>query len=148
MNSPDRVTLSASYSLRLIIHGPELRKRVHFVAGDFSPIRCRRASTRSCTSLHSFEIWSLSRNTELLRKCSAALPPGGRCIVYNFVSDEAGTGPMSAGLVSPYFLILASRVGMTYSPADMEKAVRAAGFWEVERIDNLGFSHALVVGRR
>lgn len=78
----------------------------------------------------------------------AALPDGGVCLIYNFVSNDEGTGSMSAGLVSPYFLTLASGEGMAYSAGDMERAALDAGFSHVERYEGLGFSHALVVGRR
>nr|ABY66020.1 C-methyltransferase [Actinomadura madurae] len=129
------------------IEDPDLRKRVHFHAGDLFadpfPDGCD-----AILYFHIFEIWSLERNTELLRKCHAALPEGGVCVVYNFTSDDAGTGPMSAGLVSPYFLTLASGEGMAYAPDDMERAVRDAGFSRVDRRQDLGFGHTLVVGRK
>lgn len=129
------------------IEDPELRKRVRFRAGDlFTDPLPDDADT--ILYFHIFEIWSLERNTELLRRCRAALPDGGVCLVYSFVSDDDGTGSMSAGLVSPYFLTLASGEGMAYSPTDMERAVLDAGFRRVERYAGLGFSHALVVGHR
>ncbi|KAB8169906.1 methyltransferase domain-containing protein [Streptomyces sp. 3MP-14] len=125
----------------------ELSKRLHFHPGDLfrDPLP---EGADGILFFHIFEIWSLERNTELLRKCYDALPAGGTCLVYNFVSNDAGTGSMSAGLVSPYFLTLASGEGMTYSPSDMETAVRDAGFARVERYDDLGFSHSLVVGHK
>jgi len=129
------------------IDDPDIRKRVQFQTGDMftSPLP---EGADMIMVLHIFEIWSLERNTELLRRCHAALPEGGTCLVYNFVCRDDNTGPMSAGLVSPYFLTLASGEGMTYSPSDMERSMRDAGFREVERRDDFGFSHALVVGRK
>lgn len=129
------------------VEDPNLRKRVHFHAGDLFADPLPEGAD-AILFFHIFEIWSLDRNTELLRKCHDALPEGGVCLVYNFVSNDDGTGSISAGLVSPYFLTLASGEGMTYSPADMEKAILAAGFARVERHQDLGFSHALVVGHR
>lgn len=127
------------------IEDPDLRRRMHFHAGDLLADPLPRGAD-TILFFHIFEIWSLERNTELLRKCHAALPEGGACLVYNFVSNDEGTGSVSAGLISPYFLTLASGEGMAYSPADMEKAVLDAGFSRVERFEDLGFSHALVVG--
>lgn len=129
------------------IEDPDLRRRVHFQAGDLfdDPLP---TGADAVLVFHIFEIWSLERNTELLRKCYDALPDGGVCLVYNFVCNDEGTGSMSAGLVSPYFLTLASGEGMTYSPSDMERAVLNAGFSRVERHQDLGFSHALVVGHK
>jgi cyclopropane fatty-acyl-phospholipid synthase-like methyltransferase len=129
------------------IEDPDVRKRVHFHPGDLfaDPLP---TGADAILFFHIFEIWSLPRNTELLRKCYDALPDGGVCLVYNFVSNDEGTGSMSAGLVSPYFLALASGEGMTYSPNDMEQAVLDAGFDRVERYQDLGFSHTLVVGHK
>jgi len=126
---------------------PELRRRVRFQAGDLFADELPGGHD-TILVFHIFEIWSLERNVELLRRCHAALAEGGRCLVYNFVSDDAGTGPLNAGLLSPYFLTLASGEGMAYSAADMERAVLAAGFTKAERHDGFGFSHALVVGHR
>jgi cyclopropane fatty-acyl-phospholipid synthase-like methyltransferase len=129
------------------ITDPDLRGRVTFHPGDMfdTPLP---TGADTILFFHIFEIWSLERNTQLLRKCYEALEPGGVCLVYNFVSNDEGTGSMSAGLVSPYFLALASGEGMTYSTNDMEAAVREAGFTEVERYQDMGFSHSLVVGRK
>lgn len=129
------------------IDDPDLRRRVAFQAGDMFADPLPQGAD-AILYLHIFEIWSLERNIELLRKCHAALAPGGACLVYNICSDDEGTGSLTAGLVSPYFLTLASGEGMAYSPADMEHAVRAAGFSRVERHDDLGLSHALVIGRK
>ena len=72
----------------------------------------------------------------------------GTGLLRDVVSNDEGTGSLSGGLVSPYFLALASGEGMTWSAADMEKSVRDAGFARVERFADLGFSHALVVGHK
>ena len=125
----------------------ELSKRLHFHPGDLLTDSLPEGAD-GILFFHMFEIWSLERNTELLRKCYEALTPGGVCLVYNFVANDEGTGSMSAGLVSPYFLTLASGEGMTYSPSDMESAIRDAGFARVERHDGLGFSHSLVIGHK
>ncbi|KDN18895.1 methyltransferase [Amycolatopsis rifamycinica] len=129
------------------IEDPSVRKRVHFHPGDMLKDRLPEGAD-AILYFHIYEIWSLERNTEMLRKCYDALPEGGTVLVYNFVSNDEGTGGLSGGLVSPYFLALASGEGMTWSAADMEKSVRDAGFSRVERFADLGFSHALVVGHK
>jgi cyclopropane fatty-acyl-phospholipid synthase-like methyltransferase len=120
-------------------------KRVHVWPGDLfaDPFPADIDGILFC---HIFEIWSLERNTELLRKCHAALPPGGAVLVYNFVCHDDDTGPLSAAFMSAYFLAVASGEGMVYSAADMDTAIRAAGFSRVERYEGVGFSHALLVG--
>jgi hypothetical protein len=119
--------------------------RVRTFAGDIfaDPLP---GGTDAVLICHFFEIWSLRRNVKLLRRCYESLPSGGAVLIYNFVSADDGTGPLSAALMSAYFLTMASGEGMTYSAADMESAVREAGFEQVERYPDLGFGHALVVG--
>ncbi|EOD66918.1 methyltransferase [Amycolatopsis vancoresmycina] len=129
------------------IEDPGIRKRVHFHPGDILHDRYPEGAD-AIFVFHIFEIWSLERNTALLRRCYDALPEGGTCLVYNWVSNEEGTGSMAAGLVSPYFLTLASGEGMTYAPGDMERAALDAGFSRVELHPDMGFSHALVVAHK
>ncbi|SDJ97569.1 Dimerisation domain-containing protein [Actinopolyspora mzabensis] len=124
-----------------------LENRVHFRSGDL----IRDPIPEGCDTIlyvHLFEIWSMRRNVDILRKCHAALPEDGVCLIYNFVSDDEGRGPLSAGLLSPYFLTLASGEGMVYSAQDMERAAMASGFSRVSRRSDLGFSHTLVVGKK
>jgi ubiquinone/menaquinone biosynthesis C-methylase UbiE len=96
--------------------------------------------------LHIFEIWTLERNTELLKKCHAALSPGGAALVYNFVSNDDNTGPLTPAFMSAYFLALASGEGMVYSAHDMEVSLKNALFQRTERFDSMPYHHALVVG--
>lgn len=127
--------------------GADLADRVRFFAGDMftDPLP---AGGDAIIYAHIFEIWSLERNVALLRKCYDALPEGGVCMIYNFVSDDEGTGPLRAGLMSPYFLTVASGEGMIYSAADIERALLDAGFASVDRHEGMPFGHALVVGRK
>jgi cyclopropane fatty-acyl-phospholipid synthase-like methyltransferase len=124
-----------------------LRQRVLFRAGDMfvDPIP---EGVDTVLYFHIFEIWSVERNVAFLRKCYAALPPGGACLIYSFVSDEDGCGPLSAGLVSPYFLTLASGEGMAYSASDIAQAATEAGFPIVKSYLDLGYHHALVVATK
>jgi methyltransferase len=95
---------------------------------------------------HVFEMWSLDRNTRMLRNCYRALPPGGALLLYNYVSDDDNTGSLGAAFMSAYFMSLATGEGMVYSAADMEAALRAAGFSRVQRYtEGVGFDHALLV---
>jgi cyclopropane fatty-acyl-phospholipid synthase-like methyltransferase len=122
-------------------------ERVHAAPGDMFRDQFPAVGD-AVLFFHIFEVWSLERNTELLRKCYDALPDGGRVLVYNFVSNDEGTGPMTAGFMSAYFLALATGEGMVYSAQDMKDAIRAAGFRDVEVHGGLGFHHALAVGTK
>lgn len=124
----------------------DVAKRVHVWSGDMfaDPLPPGIDGVLLC---HIFEIWSIERNTRLLRKCYEALPPGGAVLVYNFVSDDDNTGSVSAAFMSVYFLTVASGEGMVYSAQDMEQALNAAGFARVERYDEgVGYRHVLMVG--
>src|SRR5262249_346856 len=119
--------------------------RVHVAVGDLfdTPLP---AGVDGILFFHIFECWSLERNTKLLRKCLAALPTGGAVLVYNFVSADDNTGPLTAAFMSAYFLSLATGEGMVYSAHDIEQVLLAAGCSRTERRDGMGFNHSLVVG--
>lgn len=141
----DQKTVTELASKKIKAEG--LEGRIRFHAGNlFTDSLPENAD--AILYFHIFEIWSLERNIHLLEKCHNALTEGGKCFVYNFASNNEGTGSLSAGLTSPYFHTLASGEGMVYSVDDMEKALLAAGFRHTERHENLGFSHALVVGHK
>lgn len=119
--------------------------RVHVAPGDILTDALPRDADGFLV-FHIFDIWSLQRNTELFRKCREALPEGGVALAYDFVSKDDNTGPLTAGLTSPYFLALSSGEGMVYAPRDMEKCLLDAGFSHTRRHAGMGFNHALVVG--
>lgn len=119
--------------------------RVHYCAGDLftDPLPGGFDGVLFC---HLFEIWSMERNIQLLRKCYDALDPGGAVLLYNFVSEDDNTGSAVAAFMSVYFLTIASGEGMVYSAAEMGTALHSAGFSHVERYEGVGFRHALLVG--
>jgi ubiquinone/menaquinone biosynthesis C-methylase UbiE len=122
-------------------------ERMHYWAGDIfaDPLPPSIDGIMFC---HIFEIWSMQRNVELLRKCHAALPPGGSVLVYNFISDDDNSGSVSAAFMSVYFHAVASGEGMVYSAADMQTALHEAGFARCDRYDDVGYRHALLVGHK
>ena len=125
-----------------------LAARVHAWQGDFftDPFPPGIDGIIVC---HVFEMWSLERNTNMLRHCYGALPPGGTLLVYNYVSDDDYTGSLGAAFMSAYFMALATGEGMVYAAGDMETAIRNAGFSRVERYsEGVGFDHALLVARK
>ena len=93
---------------------------------------------------HIFTIWSMERNLEILRKCHRALPAGGAVLLFNMMSRDDETGPLSTALGSPYFLAIATGEGMLHAWKDYEGAMRQAGFSRTERVDTLPLSHGLL----
>lgn len=96
---------------------------------------------------HQLVIWTLEQNTALLRKAYDALEDGGRIVIFNSVSNDAGDGPLVAALDSVYFAALPAEGGMIYSWEQHESCLRDAGFGRVERIRCPGWTpHGILIG--
>ena len=85
--------------------------------------------------IHVLVIWSLERNTTLLRRAYEALKPGGSLIIFNMMTSDAEDGPLMAALDSSYFVSIPHEGGMIYSWNDHEQCLRDAGFTQMRRID-------------
>ncbi|MYW02372.1 methyltransferase [Streptomyces sp. SID3343] len=79
-------------------------------------------------------IWSPEENVRLLRKAYAALPDGGRVLVFNAVSDDGGDGPLYAALDNVYFATLPAASSTIYRWDQYEEWFAAAGFVKFERL--------------
>jgi hypothetical protein len=76
-----------------------------------------------------FNIYGAATNQSLVDRSFRALPSGGRLVIFPaMVSDDDGSGPLSAAFLSLYFLTLATGEGRVYAPADYERWCSAAGF--------------------
>jgi len=84
--------------------------------------------------VHQLQIWPQDRNTKLLTTAYAALPPGGRVIIMNSMSEDTGDGPLMAALASPFFAAVAGEGGMIYPWKKYEESLAVAGFHQIERI--------------
>jgi Kef-type K+ transport system membrane component KefB/ubiquinone/menaquinone biosynthesis C-methylase UbiE len=82
---------------------------------------------------HQLVIWTLEQNTALLKKAYDVLPEGGRVVIFNSMSADAGDGPTVAGLLSVYFATLPAEGGMIYSWAQHEQCLAEAGFGDFQR---------------
>jgi len=96
---------------------------------------------------HFFTIWGEKKDRELLRKCHDALPSGGKVIIFNMMQRDDETGPLSAAVGSPYFLSLATGLGMLYTWREYEDWMRDCGLTHVQR-HKLRRDHGLIVGTR
>jgi SAM-dependent methyltransferase len=129
------------------IRAEGLSDRVNTWTGDFllDPLTPGVDAILFC---HIFTIWSMERNTEILRKCWQSLPPGGAVILFNMMGNDDDAGPLSTALGSPYFLTIATGEGMLHAWRDYERAMSEAGFGNIERNDRLPLNHGLLVGRK
>lgn len=96
---------------------------------------------------HILTIWSPAKNLALLKKCHAALPPGGKVLVFNMVSWDDDSGPLICALGSPYFQAIATGEGMLYSRRDYETWLQEAGFASTT-FTNLPMEHGLFVATK
>lgn len=98
---------------------------------------------------HQLVIWTLEENTALLSKAYEALPPGGKLVILNSMSNDEGDGPVVAALDSVYFAAMPAEGGMIYSWAQHEECLRAAGFVTMERIPCDGWTpHGIIVATK
>lgn len=121
-----------------------LAERVFAVAGNCfnDPFPSDATAIMFC---HFFTIWGKEKDSELLKKCFSALPKGGQVIIFNMMQNDDETGPLSAALGSPYFLSIATGLGMLYTWKEYEQWLLDAGFSSVKK-HNLDFDHGIIVG--
>lgn len=85
-------------------------------------------------------------NEDLLRRAHAALGPGGRVVVQDFLLEEDGTSPAHAALFALNMLV-GTPAGSSYSEAEYREWLEAAGFSHLQRV-RLGGPTDLVIGSR
>jgi (2Fe-2S) ferredoxin/2-polyprenyl-3-methyl-5-hydroxy-6-metoxy-1,4-benzoquinol methylase len=83
-------------------------------------------------------------NKDLLRRCFAALAPGGRVVIQDFILEPDKTVPKSAALFALNMLV-GTQAGSTYTEAEYATWLEEAGFQEVRHVRLPGPS-GLIVG--
>lgn len=89
---------------------------------------------------------SAEENARLMRKAFAALNPGGRIAVQDFVMDEDRTSP-PAGALFALNMLVNTRAGDTYTESEIRAWLSAAGCEAMARLDT-GPATSLLVGRK
>lgn len=85
-------------------------------------------------------------NADLIRRAVAALRPGGRLVIQDFVLDPERTSPRAAALFAVNMLVNTPQ-GTNYTEADYSGWMREAGLVEVRRVP-LASPTALLIGLR
>jgi (2Fe-2S) ferredoxin/2-polyprenyl-3-methyl-5-hydroxy-6-metoxy-1,4-benzoquinol methylase len=85
-------------------------------------------------------------NVNLLGRCFAALSPGGRVVIQDFILGPDRTSPRSAVLFSLNMLV-GTREGGCYTAAEYESWLRRVGFDDVRHVAPPGPT-GLMIGRR
>ena len=121
-----------------------LSDRVTAVAGDATAddLPGRFDLVLLSAILHSF---APDVNQRLVAKAAAALAPGGRVVVQEFVVNEDRTGPLQPTLFALNMLV-GTQGGDTYTEGEIRGWMEAAGLTAVTRMDT-EFGTGVVVGR-
>jgi (2Fe-2S) ferredoxin/SAM-dependent methyltransferase len=85
-------------------------------------------------------------NRQLFRKAFAALAPGGRVVIQDFILDADGTAPRTGALFALNMLV-GTRAGSAYSEPEYARWLADAGFDGVRHVPLPGPTD-LIIGRR
>lgn len=104
-------------------------KGIGFIAGDFHRDDIGSGYDLILVS-QIFHAFSEHENIALLKKCRAALNPGGRVVVQEFPINDARTAPPHSALFSVNMLV-ATEHGRCYSPKEIKLSLVTAGLGNV-----------------
>jgi (2Fe-2S) ferredoxin/predicted O-methyltransferase YrrM len=123
----DVLPLTQSY-----IQNAGLEDRISVRAGDMltAPLGAGYDLVLLSAICHMF---SPAQNLELFRRAYAALVPGGRLVVQDFILNPDKTSPRQAALFALNMLV-GTKAGATYSEPEYAEWLREAGFAEVKRV--------------
>ncbi len=85
-------------------------------------------------------------NLAMLRKSYAALAPGGRVVIQDFILESDKTAPLNAALFSLNMLVGTER-GSSYSEDEYGGWLREAGFAEIRRVRLPGPTNLMIARR-
>jgi len=138
-----------------------LTDRITFLPGDFmtdalcaSPARATRRAGNDVgcgydlilvsSVIHSY---GEAEVRAIVRKCAAALRPGGRLAVHDFLLDETMTRPVDAALFSVHMLVVSSG-GRSYSTGEVSAWMRATGLSNVKHVPVGDGTSSLLIATR
>jgi (2Fe-2S) ferredoxin/2-polyprenyl-3-methyl-5-hydroxy-6-metoxy-1,4-benzoquinol methylase len=122
-----------------------LSDRVHARAGDLR--RDRFGEGYDVVLVSSIcHMLGEEENRDLIARCHAAINPGGRIVIKDFLLQPDKAGPKFAALFSLNMLV-GTRSGASYSEQEYARWLAAAGFQDVRRVPLPGPA-GLIVARR
>jgi 2-polyprenyl-3-methyl-5-hydroxy-6-metoxy-1,4-benzoquinol methylase len=120
---PDTIKIAKKVARREGVRG------INFIAGNFHADSIGSGYDLILLS-QIFHAFSAEENIALLRKCSAAVPPGGRVVVQEFPINEARTSPPQSALFSVNMLV-GTEKGRCYSPGEIKHWLAETGFGKI-----------------
>lgn len=121
-----------------------LEGRVRFEAGDFFAGGLPTADV--IIMGHILHDWNLEEKRMLLAKAHAALPAGGRLIVYDAIIDDERRAN-AFGLLMSLNMLIETRGGFDYTGADCVGWMKDAGFSDA-RVQHLVGPDSMVIGTK
>jgi 2-polyprenyl-3-methyl-5-hydroxy-6-metoxy-1,4-benzoquinol methylase len=109
-----------------------LQDRIAVTAGDFLADRELPAGHDVVLLSMIMHDWTPEQDLAILRKCFAALPPGGRIVISELLVNDEKTGPPAAALMSLNMLV--ETVGRNYTSAEYGNWLRDTGFVDTETV--------------
>ena len=137
---PEVIPLTRAY-----IEGEGLSERIDTATGDYTtdPLPGGYDLVFLSAIVHSN---GPEANAALIDKCAAALRPGGRVVVVDFIMDDDRTTPAHGALFALNMLV-ATSAGDTFTESEVRGWLAAAGLEGMTRMDT-PFGTGIVSGRR
>ena len=120
---------------RQIIAKHRMDSRVSFVPFDFNIAEFKEKQRFDATWLsHILHSEGPEEASAILAKTTAALNPGGKLLIQEFILDDTRDGPLFPALFSLNMLVVTAR-GKAYSEAELKVMMAEAGLTDLRRID-------------
>lgn len=105
------------------------RGKVRFLAGDFTRDEIGSGYDLVLISqiLHAYGV---AECLSMLKRCRAALTPGGRVVVHEFLLEETRTSPLPGAIFSVNMLVNTA-AGRTYTAGEIGSWLKKAGFKDI-----------------
>lgn len=123
------------------VESHSLCDRLRFCPGDFFEDSLPAAQVFVLG--HILHDWGLDDKCRLLRRVHEALPPGGACIVFDALIDDARR-ENTFGLLMSLNMLIETDAGFDYTGADCSSWMRDAGFSRT-RVEHLAGPDSMVV---
>ncbi|WP_338773497.1 methyltransferase [Nocardia vulneris] len=121
--------------------------RITVIDGDFYTDPALPGSHDTILLANILHDWGPDTRAMLLTKAHAALPHNGAIIIIEHMLDDTRTGPLQAAVMG-LNMIVETDAGRSYHPADHAKALRAAGFTDIQtHASDLPTGNYLIIGR-
>ena len=119
--------------------------RVHYIEGNLFDVDYKGPYDLIVLS-HVYHHFDEATCLGLTKKVAAALAPGGRIAINDFVYDESLANPMAAMFRTT--MLMWTRKGTTYTEADYRRWLGECGLGSIQVVPSTGMPSTLVIGEK